>query len=268
MSKIFFFIFVMNFSLFCYSQQVSVSYELNSKKNPHLKRDYILDINEGKSVFRTASRKISDINISEGKFGFGFNLNPNFELYFIKDRDKQVFNKIFFAPMTRDKFFIPISEVLNWQILSDTITIGNFKCQKATVKYGGRNWTAWFNKDILIPEGPYYFNGLPGLIMQIQDESEDYIFQIVEIKKSNSIDLHEMRDGIEINWDQYRKIILNYYQDPYSTLKIQGIPVFTDKENGGYKEVDYRVRTKEIREMLIKENNPIELNEIVQFEIK
>lgn len=48
----------------------------------------------------------------------------------------------------------------------ETIQILNFKAQKATAKYGGRKWTAWFCQEIPIPNGPYKFGGLPGLIVK------------------------------------------------------------------------------------------------------
>ncbi len=50
--------------------------------------------------------------------------------------------------------------------------VQNYTLQKATTGFGGRNWTAWFCKDIPFNEGPFKFRGLPGLIFEIQDDKQ------------------------------------------------------------------------------------------------
>ena len=51
----------------------------------------------------------------------------------------------------------------------------------------GRNWIAWYTTDIPIQDGPYKFNGLPGLILKINDETGSHSFQFIGIKKIKSI---------------------------------------------------------------------------------
>lgn len=102
--------------------------------------------------------------------------------------------------MSRAKFYIKISDELDWKILSETVTISNLNCQKAEVQYGGRTWIAWFTKDIPISEGPYYFHGLSGLILQIKDKDEDFVFTAGEIKKLKYISVFEGESGTEITW--------------------------------------------------------------------
>lgn len=70
---------------------------------------------------------------------------------------------------------------LKWQIKNDKKEIIGFNCQKAEVNYGGRQWTAWFTQEIPIPDGPYKFGGLPGLIMEMVDSQGDYHYTCVGI---------------------------------------------------------------------------------------
>jgi GLPGLI family protein len=64
-------------------------------------------------------------------------------------------------------------QTINWQLSDDEKKIQGFNCKKATGTYRGRNYTAWYSSEIPIPEGPYKFKGLPGLILEIEDDREE-----------------------------------------------------------------------------------------------
>ena len=267
--------FTVGLLFFCCSvngiaQNTTISYELIYKPNPTQKdktkkQNYKLDILDGKSIFRTEMRRSSDSLIKKIGFGTGYNTNPNYEFYFVKDINNNVFEKHFVSPMSRDKFFIKINDQLNWKILPETAVIANFNCQKAEVEYGGRNWSAWFTKEIPISEGPYYFQGLPGLILQIQDEQEDYVFIATEIKDLANNSLYETAGGKQITWSQFNKILQDYFDSPYNFARAKGMKVVKDNGNGGTMEIDYRTRTKETQEMLLENNNPIEVNHKIEY---
>ncbi|MDR0294736.1 MAG: GLPGLI family protein [Prevotellaceae bacterium] len=57
---------------------------------------------------------------------------------------------------------------------------------KATCRYAGRDYEAWFTPDIPISDGPYKFSGLPGLIVKLQDSDEEHIFELQEVRKVNN----------------------------------------------------------------------------------
>lgn len=71
---------------------------------------------------------------------------------------------------------------LNWELTQDTATIGGYLSQKATCKYGGREWTAWFTTEIPFNDGPYIFNGLPGFIVKIYDKRKHYVFELTGLE--------------------------------------------------------------------------------------
>ena len=261
--KIILFVFF-SFIIKVKSQSTGISYQLVYKPNSGdkekiKKQNYELDILGGKSIFRTEIRRSSDSLIAKTGFGLGYNTDPHHELYLTKDRDHSIFKKYFVSPMSRDKFFIKIDDGLKWNILPQTAVIANFNCQKAEVEYGGRNWIAWFTKEISVSEGPYYFHGLPGLILQIQDDQQDYIFTATEIKNLTSNSLNEIEGGVQINWNQFKKVLQDYFDSPYSFAKAKGMKVVKDNGSGGTMEIDYRKRIIETQEMLIENNNPIEL---------
>lgn len=82
---------------------------------------------------------------------------------------------------------------INWEVLPDTKRIGNYLCQKATGKFRGVNYTAWFTSEIAIPFGPWKIGGLSGLILElsIEDERLHIIAYEIDIKNYSNISLKE-----------------------------------------------------------------------------
>ena len=72
-----------------------------------------------------------------------------------------------------------------WTLEEDTASFLGHSCQKATCRWRGRDYVAWFAPDIPIRRGPWKFGGLPGLIMKIHDVDSLYVFEAVAIEKGN-----------------------------------------------------------------------------------
>jgi GLPGLI family protein len=67
---------------------------------------------------------------------------------------------------------------LSWEMIPGVDTISGIACRKAKTDYGGRVYTAWYALNIPISDGPYIFQGLPGLITKVVDADQWYQFQI------------------------------------------------------------------------------------------
>lgn len=75
-------------------------------------------------------------------------------------------------------------DLFHWNLTADTSTAYGFKIQKALCDFGGRSWIAWFAPELPYGDGPYKFNGLPGLILKISDTRNHYIFEMKSIGKT------------------------------------------------------------------------------------
>lgn len=65
---------------------------------------------------------------------------------------------------------------IDWNVTQDTMSIEGMTCYKATAKFRGRNWIAWFNPDLPFQAGPWKLHGLPGLIVDARDDRNEVIF--------------------------------------------------------------------------------------------
>lgn len=72
---------------------------------------------------------------------------------------------------------------LQWSLRPETKEILGHTCQKATVQYLGRSYTAWFATSLPISSGPWKLRGLPGLILEVSDERGEYQFDAVLIEE-------------------------------------------------------------------------------------
>ncbi|WP_316753167.1 GLPGLI family protein [Pedobacter gandavensis] len=76
---------------------------------------------------------------------------------------------------------------LNWELVEGTDTVAGYTCQKALLKFRGRNYTAWFSTDIPVNEGPWKFSGLPGLILKIEDADQLFSFSLIGMTQPKSV---------------------------------------------------------------------------------
>lgn len=85
------------------------------------------------------------------------------------------------------------SETINfqWKLENKFQNIHNITCQKATTKFGGRFWEAWFSNDYPFFFGPYKFHGLPGLIVKLSDSERNFIWELSELKQQDNDDFYD-----------------------------------------------------------------------------
>lgn len=119
-----------------------------------------------------------------------------------------------------NSFYTETIPVQNWQLCEENQEIAGYQCQKATCHFRGRDYTAWFTVEIPISQGPWKFCGLPGLILKVYDDKQEYVYECVGVE--------QITDGYPIirldNFKVYqnttrekldklvKKITENYYQ--------------------------------------------------------
>lgn len=114
----------------------------------------------------------------------------------------------------------------NWELLDERDTLYGYHVQKAICEFGGRKWIAWFCKDIEYNDGPYKFNGLPGLILRIHDSDIHYLFEFVSfIGASEEIVEFQDRDYISTSKNGFFKAEDSFKYEIIERAKEAGIGV-------------------------------------------
>ena len=73
--------------------------------------------------------------------------------------------------------------VMNWQMHPDTLRVCGLLCHKATTRFRGHDWTAWWTEEVPIDAGPWKFHGLPGLILKAQDAKGLHLLEATAIRQ-------------------------------------------------------------------------------------
>ena len=168
------------------------------------------------------------------------------------------------------------NDPINWNISSETKLENDYTLQKATANFGGRKWIAWFNKDIPFNEGPYKFCGLPGLIFEIKDDKENFIYKLVKnqnlpetISTLGFVESNFGNKAIPVTETQKRKLLQGFYDDPFAFERMN----FKNKPDlyiniGGtiIRNVeDLNTQVKSLQSIIRKYNNPVEIDKALHY---
>ncbi|AZA72621.1 GLPGLI family protein [Chryseobacterium indoltheticum] len=253
--------------------QVTSKPDITNKNDIKTENAY-LDISAEKSMFYSENRIKRDSVMqanrqSGGARGFnreqmdGLRTNINYTIEKNK-KDQKTFYK---ERIGRDQYSYEEDRPLNWKILSETRKIGDYKVQKAETDFGGRKWTAWFTTDLPYQDGPYKFNGLPGLVVKAEDSTGDYSFDLMKnYKISDFPEMTTFGNVIKVKRTDYVKQQEKFKADPMSFLGSQrgGGGNSSPRSQGGgggngfSPEVRKRIQDG-VKDEIKKSSNPIEL---------
>ena len=163
-----------------------------------------------------------------------------------------------------DKYKISEDRKINWKISSEKEKIGEWNAQKAEADFAGRHWIAWFSTEIPIQDGPYKFQGLPGLIVKIEDKNGSHKLELKGIKNIQGdldINVFEARE-IAVNSKQFHKVIKDYENDPTKGIRqmqMGGATIVMTGKDGTSSKIA-KENEERLKAQIKKDNNRIELD--------
>ncbi|AJW64130.1 Protein of unknown function (Porph_ging) [Elizabethkingia miricola] len=105
--------------------------------------------------------------------------------------------------------------VFDWKLGGETKKVLDYICHNATTEYRGRKYIAWYATDIPINNGPYVFQGLPGLILELEDDKKEYHYVATAVdKKSKPIYLRNESEILKVSREQFRKAEKTLHDNP------------------------------------------------------
>ena len=128
---------------------------------------------------------------------------------FIDIKEGNIFNRRVNLFGEKGEYYLVKDKIglFDWKLTEETKEISTFPCQKAICNFRGRNFTAWFTTKIPISLGPWKFNGLPGLILEVYDDKKEYYFETQAISLPSVIDAKTpSKNSVEIELKEYVKL--------------------------------------------------------------
>jgi len=252
-------------------------YELQYSPDPkgtnYEKEEMVLDVNPEEVKFYEFAFLVNDsLNILHGEMSSQHTSQSGQTIIRKKGANK---NKNFVQIMMMPYYYVfETEDNVPWKIEADTKKINNYNLQKATAVFGGRNWTAWFTPDINIPEGPYKFRGLPGLVLYVEDDKKDFIYSFsrnINLSKiydtTGFLEKHYSLSPIAIDFKKWVKLNLEFYNDPYARMRTEFQPDWNVRINGRQikSKDEFAGLTKQTQINIKKYYNPIELDKIIPY---
>jgi GLPGLI family protein len=240
------------------SYQIEYGFKFQTNKtdtNSIASEDMLLVINDNASEFQSYFKIIKDSALKQmeqtRRVDFRGIPKPKLDYSIVKDRSAK--NIRFSQILGPNKFYYTDSlDMFDWQLQPDKKDIAGYACNKATVSFAGRNYTAWYTPAIPIAEGPYKFNGLPGLILEVYDADNHFHFTVLSIKKIpyRNIDTEPQPGYIKMTRKEYRTYLDKIRENPslmFESDKIKLPPEMLEKINANG------------RARFAQENNPLEI---------
>ncbi len=252
-----------------------LQYKMDSTEAGYEKANMILDIAPKEVKFYGRDLAIRD-SLNK-KFGTNFSYTDMTGQ--VVKRKINSFDNENFINIKNGYYTFKTMDKINWAIADEIKKVENYTLQKATTKFGGRSWTAWFCKDIPFNEGPFKLRGLPGLIFELSDAKKNFLYTLIKSRElpenystSDFLESSFGNKAIPINEKQKHKLMMEFYNDPFAFERNNISKSNNDlRININGKEIhnvdELNTQTKSMQEVIRKYNNPIEIDKAMHYPI-
>ena len=126
-----------------------------------------------------------------------------------------------------DKMFLveEPTPAISWSITGNTRVIAEHECHEALGEFRGRKYSAWFTPDIPVSAGPYKFGGLPGLILQVNEQKGGFNWYCKSIGKISSEDALIVRrpvKGESVTFHEFYDLIITSIKRRIASMEANG----------------------------------------------
>ncbi len=128
--------------------------------------------------------------------------------------------------------------LFSWQITNNKKEILGYNCLSAKTYFRGREYIAYFTTQIPVSDGPWKFNGLPGLILEVSDSTNriNYTAKKLEINNNPLTIISPFRHEESKSWEEIiirakkiykaKKAEIEQKYTATSTVQFNGIEIY------------------------------------------
>lgn len=172
--------------------------------------DFILTFSKFNSIFKKQDKmKINDRSLDIAVIIAGKGVYYTSHKEGITLIEKEFSGKTFLIEIPNTK----------WKLIQEEKKVGKYVCYKATTikTTEGRNGkikkkiTAWYSPQIPYNFGPKDYNGLPGLILQLQEDNLLITAKKITIQSTNQISIEKPTKGEKVTQQEFDSIVKKLY---------------------------------------------------------
>lgn len=115
-----------------------------------------------------------------------------------------------------------------WEIRNVQDTILSYVCTRADIHYAGRDYAAWYTFEIPIPDGPWKFQGLPGLILKAEDKEGLFRFEAIGLETLYNSFITKNNDCDNVDLDYFNKVAQEERSIRKGSFLFDGEVIFTE----------------------------------------
>jgi len=200
--------------------------ELKKRMQKMNQKTFILEFDKTSSIYKEDVKLDSPnpMGVRSGVMVMSFGGSGSTDIYYKNIKDQKFLNKtaIMGKPfLVKDKL-----KQYNWELSSETKNIGMYTCYKATfteevesVKISMINGasketkttetvttTAWYTTQVPISNGPKNYQGLPGLILEINDGKNLIVCTEIVLNPEKKVVIEEPNKGKVVTQKKFDKI--------------------------------------------------------------
>lgn len=208
-------------SAFLFAQEkLEIKYEFEyafdlSKADKASMLDFYKATNENKGEYTLITSKteatfspIEKLNNQQNKTGGGGSMLPPRNSYYLNYSTNEI---VELKDMISKSFIVTDSlPTYNWVIQKEKTKLLGYDVKLATATHGKLTYEAWFAPKLNFKSGPFSFNGLPGVILQLTEtdaQGHQKITKALEVKINDKAKINQPTKGEVISKEGYEAFV-------------------------------------------------------------
>lgn len=202
-----------NINLFSQNYNIEYNYEdinTNCKSNLYI-------ISNKESLYRINDEREGGVKKNEETDNMEIVYNDKISKIFYSTNEKSIVR----LPLYKSEIiYSDLNSKLKYKLTGKQKKILKYQCQEAKFDLNGRKYTVWFTPEVEINFGPLKINGLPGLILELTEETNKVKITLNSFKKIINL----------IEFKNYKKYLLNKTALNYSDYEKRLVKIMVAKK--------------------------------------
>lgn len=153
--------------------------------------DFKLLFHDGKTLFKSGKENRAISGFNQDAINLAFESSNCTSQYYFNYANQEFVKQ--FSFWRNDLLIVDNFPFQKWELTNESRSISGYTCYKAIIKQYDKfekkayNKVAWYTTEIPLPYGPLSYNGLPGLIIRLDERYLSYYVTEINLGKLSTV---------------------------------------------------------------------------------